>query len=47
MTAEPVGDLALKGFTRHVEAFNLLEVRAADDAALGVGAECKAYTMTR
>ena len=28
VTAEPVGDLALKGFTRHVEAFNLLEVRA-------------------
>ena len=28
VTAEPMGDLALKGFARHVEAFNLLEVRA-------------------
>ena len=28
VTAEPIGDLVLKGFTRHVEAFNLLEVRA-------------------
>jgi class 3 adenylate cyclase len=28
VTVEPVGDLTLKGFTRHVEAFNLLEVRA-------------------
>ena len=27
VTAEPVGDLALKGFTRDVEAFNLLEIR--------------------
>ena len=28
VTAEPIGDLALKGFARHVEAFNLLELRA-------------------
>ena len=28
VTAERVGDLALKGFARQVEAFNLLEVRA-------------------
>src|SRR6185369_6716989 len=28
VTAEPIGNLALKGFARHVEAFNLLDVRA-------------------
>ena len=47
VTAEPIGDLALKGFARHVEAFNLLEVKSADDASRSIGVECKAYTMTR
>ena len=48
MKAEPVGDVSLKGFTRPVKVFNLLEMRVPVKPRREQDrARCKGYTMTR